>query len=323
MDDYNYINEKFTGVSTINDNMLISQLENNMKSFLDWGFVNIGGFINVIKPEANLYDNTPYQLIVVEDPNYTNGQIWQSTRKDWIWESGIVHNGYSPVSISGVVINGTNYALDNTTYKYYVDYNLSRIVFNSAIPTNSALSMNYSYRWVQVYKFDDANWWQEIQYNTDANKLHFENMNAGDFTMFSMNRIQLPAIIIETVPRSMSRPYRLGDKSLIVEQDLLLHVLAANRAERNNLIDIIRIQQDKVIWAYDTNKVVNNEVFPLSFNGSLNPNRKQYSELIRDVNYQWKTCMLQNIVISEVESFSQALSEATIRLTAEIIFDDL
>ena len=39
--------EKFTGVSSINDYLLLSNVENNLKTFLDWGFLNIGGFIKV------------------------------------------------------------------------------------------------------------------------------------------------------------------------------------------------------------------------------------------------------------------------------------
>ena len=103
----------------------------------------------------------------------------------------------------------------------------------------------------------------------------------------------------------------------------ILHILAKNRFDRNNLIDIIRLQQDKVIWLYDTNKVVNGEVYSFNFNGSLNSNRIQYDQLVKDPNYQWRTCRFKNIIVSEVESFSTALSEAKIRLTAEIIFGDI
>lgn len=317
-----HIDEKFSGITRIGENLLISHLENNLKSFLDWGFLNIGGFINVVKPEANLYNNEPYNLAVVDDPNFDSGCVWQPMRKDWVWESGISIGGTTPVLISGVTINNSFYNLTNTTYPYIVDYTNSRIIFEESINPES-LTMNFSYRWVQVYKFNDANWWQEIQYNTDANTSHFEQSSDGDFSIFSVNRVQLPTIVIETVPRGISRPYQLGNKSLIVEQDVILHILAKNRFDRNNLIDIIRLQQDKVIWLYDTNKVVNGEAYSFNFNGSLNSNRIQYDQLVKDPNYQWRTCRLKNIIVSEVESFSTTLSEAKIRLTAEIIFGDI
>ena len=37
---------KFNNIESLNDHQLINQLEENVKTFLDWGFLNIGGFIN-------------------------------------------------------------------------------------------------------------------------------------------------------------------------------------------------------------------------------------------------------------------------------------
>ena len=44
---------QFTGVTSIGEHLILSQIENNIKSFLDWGFLHIGGFINVTKPQMN------------------------------------------------------------------------------------------------------------------------------------------------------------------------------------------------------------------------------------------------------------------------------
>ena len=38
----------FNGVSKLGDNLLIDELEENIKAYLDWGFLNIGGYINVM-----------------------------------------------------------------------------------------------------------------------------------------------------------------------------------------------------------------------------------------------------------------------------------
>ena len=54
---YTYGNEKFSGVTSVGERLMLSQIENNIKSFLEWGFLHIGGFINVEKPNFNIYGN--------------------------------------------------------------------------------------------------------------------------------------------------------------------------------------------------------------------------------------------------------------------------
>lgn len=322
--------EKFTGVGSINDYLLISNIENNLKSFLDWGFLNIGGFINV-STGANTYNDNPSKLAIVSDPNYSDGQVWQTKHHDWVWESGIDFNGSSPTLISGVSVNGTPVATG-----YTVDYINSRIIFDSPISPSSTVEMNHSYRWVQVHKSSsNLVWWKQFQFDI-VNDLTQFNTNTGEYAVFSQNRVQLPSVIIETVPRGLSKPYQLGNKSLITEQDVILHIIANNPAHRNSILDIIRLQDDKVIWLYDTNQLISNGVMPFNFDGSLNGSALTYDKIVHDCTepdpvtgdiecddtYRWKTCHLKNFVVSEVES-RYHFEEAKIRITCEIIFDHI
>ena len=48
----------FNKVARLTENTLINELEENMKAFLDWGFLNIGGFVNVTIPSSGLYGGT-------------------------------------------------------------------------------------------------------------------------------------------------------------------------------------------------------------------------------------------------------------------------
>jgi hypothetical protein len=330
----------------------MSQIENNIKSFLDWGFLNIGGFINVQKGSNNIYGNPLAKLKPTEDPNFTTGQVWQPMRKDWIWEEGVQFSNcvtpplsspypseepiydpcpseyiqYSePTLISGIYINNTFYPPTTTgQYAYIIDYVHSRVIFNSPVSLSLDIQMEYSYRWVQVYNYDNAKWWQQLQYKTDANAVHFDQLSKGDFSILSTNRVQLPAIIIESVSRGLSRPFQLGDKSLVMKQELMLHIVAETMADRNMIIDVIRLQQDKVIRMYDTNTVVKNGVKPYLVNGTLNPDRLQYNLLISDELYPiygWRYCKLIDIFASDVESFSPFFSESNLKLTVELIFD--
>jgi len=309
--------EKFTGVNSINDYLLISNIENNIKSFLDWGFLNIGGFVNV-DSNANTYNNYPNKLAIVNDPNYSDGQVWQTKHHDWVWEDGISFGTASPTLISGISVDGS---VINST-DYILDYINSRVIFNTPVSANSEVLMNYSYRWVQVHRSSsNLVWWKQFQSDI-VNDLTQFNTNTGEYAIFNQNRIQLPSIIIETVPRGVSKPYQLGNKSLVTAQDLILHVVSNNAGHRNSIIDIIRLQDDKVIWLYDTNKLILDNVNSFNFDGSLNPNRLKYGEIVNNNDYRWKSCHLKDFVVSEVES-RYFFEEAKIRITAEIIFDDI
>ena len=312
---------KFYGVDNIGDSLLINQLEVNMKSFLDWGFLNTGGFVNIHRPVENIYDNALYNLYTVNDPNFTNGRVWQPARKDWVYETGLDIDNHQPIPISGIYINNTFYDTSTSgTYAYTIDYKNSRIIFNNRQTSNLSVQMSYSYRWVQVYNFADAGWWQQLQYNTNNNEAHQKTKDKGDFTIPASQRAQMPAVVIETVSRGTSDPFRIGDKSQRISQDFLFHIVANNYTDRNNIIDILRLQEDKVLSFYDLDKVVKYNKYWLNFDGTLNPSRLQYDSL-GSVNspYHWNTCRLKNMVISEVESLNADLFEANIRVTAEII----
>lgn len=353
---YNITNEKFSGVNNVGQHLLMSQIENNIKNFLEWGFVNIGAFINVSRPDINIYNNPLALLKPTEDPNFASGRVWQTMRKDWIWESDISYSqcvdeplpsglisyeapcpsgipieypcpeeniqSVSPILIDGVYIDNIFYPLNTTgQYSYKVDYINSRIIFNNPISLSKKVEMEYSYRWVQVYSYDAAKWWRQLQYQTDANSEHFNQINKGDFSILSTNRVQLPAIIIETISRGLSKPWRLGDKSLIIKQELMLHIVSETMADRNKIIDILRLQQDKFIDMYDTNLVIKYGIQPFLIDGTLNPNRLQYNQLVSCNTFKWIRGRLIDIFAADVESFSPFFSESNVKITVEIIFD--
>lgn len=318
--------EKFSGIGSINDYLLISNIENNMKSFLDWGFLNIGGFVNV-NSTANSSSTDPNKLAYVNDPNYSDGQVWQTRHQDWVYES---IDDYSPTIANSITVDGV------AAPSHTLDFMNSRVIFDTAISLTSDVRMDYAYRWVQVHKSSsNLVWWKQFQSDIVNDPTQFSE-NTGEYAIFNQNRVQMPSVIIETVPKGTSKPYQLGNKSLISQQDLILHVIANNAAHRNSIIDIIRLQEDKVIWLYDTKKLATNGVLPFSFDGSLNSARLSYNDLIMDCTdpdpvtgeitcddtYRWKTCYLKDFIVSEVES-RYFFEEAKIRVTAEIIFDTL
>lgn len=311
-------------------NFVSNQLEYNLKDFIDYGLLAAGGYINVKKNVNNIHGNSPDRLYPVKDPNYKDGQVWQTMRKNWVYETGVgglysfsggVASQGAPVTISGITLNNTGLIPNGAigTYAHSKDYVNGRIIFDTKIPMTTNLRLSYTYKWVQVYTYSEAEWWQEIQYATDENGKHQRSKDKGDFFVDPKNRVQLPAVVLEVVPRSSSTPYRLGDQSMILDQDILIHVVADNYYDRNNICDIIRLQEDRIIKLYDINIVAKSGVSIYNIDGTLNTSRLQYNTLVNNDTYYYNHCRLKNMVVSSVESPNPDLYESTIRTTAEII----
>jgi len=314
----------FMGVENFGSTLILNELENNYKSFLDWGFINIGAFTNVSIPTQNISSFNLHILKTTEDNNQTNKTVWQSARKDWIYESGISYSGVSPILVSGVYVNSTFYPgpTGNNTLGYRINYPEGKIIFNKPVPPSSVVQAEYSYKNVQIYKMEEFPYWKQIQYNSLENKAGLSLSDKGDFAISSEHRVQLPAIIIEPVARSDSRPFRLGDKSLIIQQDLLLHVLSDQPRDKNNIIDIIRIQEDREIWLYNTNQIIKSGIYPLNFNGSKNINGQNYYNIVNNDSYRWLKCRITDVTISDINFTNIRMYGAVIRVSNEIIFTD-
>jgi len=313
---------KFMGVNSLGQTLIINELENNLKSFLDWGFLNAGGFTNIEKPTVNIDNFNLHILKPTQDKSRTNNTVWQTPRKDWIYESGVNYSGVYPINISGVYVNNTFYPAPtgSGSITYKLNYPEGKVIFNSAIPSGSLVEMEYSYRNIQVYKMEEFPYWKEIQQKSLENKTGFALSDKGDFSIGSEHRVQLPAVIIETIASSNSKPFRLGDKSLIIDQDILLHILSDNSHDKNNIVDILRLQEDRVIWLYKTDNVVKSGVYPLKYDGSKNINGQNYNLLVNNDDYKWIRCQFMKVNISDIMFTNIRMYGAVVRLTNQIIF---
>jgi hypothetical protein len=309
----------FNNVSNIGENQLINQLETNLKHFLDWGFLNIGGFININIPTSGLYGGSFSSLKSVSQPGYRMGQVWQTFKKDWVWESGITYNNYQPILFSGLYINNTFYPgpTGNNIISYTINYPMGQIIFNSPLSATSNIQANYAYRWCQVYKNSSDSQWKELQELTYKPVPQINQANSGEYAIGASHRVQMPAIVIEPISRSYSQPWQLGSYDFAVDQDILLHVFTENAIDNNKIIDIIRLQKNKTIILYDINKVVNSGTYPLTYNGSLNPNGLCYTDLLE--NYRWNLCYFKEISVLNMESANKNLYWCTLRLTTQVI----
>lgn len=318
----------FQNVTHYTEDLFLNELALNMKIWLDWAFLRIGAWYDIDAASSGAYGQSFSQLRPVVDRAYPTGagttKVWQGIRKDWCWESGVNYTdpdgiGHDPYGASGVIVDGSSVASSD----YLVNYPLGRIIFDTAQDTGSAIYANYSFRDVQVYRADDAPWWFQLQNRTfRPDDIQWYNTPAGrgEFGIGAQHRVQLPAIVIEPVPRGRGRGYELGSSSLELKRDVLYHILAEDVYTRNKLADILQVQQDNTIWMFNSLDVTKSGDWPLDYQGEKLYNIT-YPDLVADITgHQWKKCYFADSIISEVESLHHNLHEGTVRITHEIVF---
>lgn len=309
-------NTLFKGVSNIGDDFFLNILESNFKMYLDWSFLNIGSWFDVYANDQTIYGlNAHCSLLPVHDPSYTDGQVWQGIRKDWVWENNFNYKNNVPLSITN--INVDNNIIPKTS-NFIVNYPLGRIIFDNPINITSSVILEYSYRFIQTHRSSDSPWFNILQYGSynTANQDIQQHEN-GEWSIGGNHRIQLPAIVIEAVPRSRSMPYELGSDSLIMEQDVAFYILAENKNDRNKLLDIIRLQQDSVIYLFNTNTLAQDDNYPLDINGDLKINPLMYPDIVN--KYKWRKCWIKNVNLFEMDSPNPNFHKGMARATLEII----
>lgn len=295
----------FKNVESIGKRYTLSNLEDNIKSFLDWSFINIGGFINVEISTSGL-DNTQYhQLNLVEDPSNTNHTVWEAAKKDWVYETGVDYIGSSPIEISGVYLND-NFLVAPTgygNYTYSLDYKNGRVLFDNPVNKTSKVELEYSYRHIQTYKSSET---RILEINQES---------------LSLNRVEPPAILIEMIERTSQKPWELGNSKNIFYQDILLHILARNPTERTNISNILMLQKDKFIYLYDLSKIIEDGVYPIDYKGSINSSRLNYNLIFKNTNYIDKKAFIKDSNITEFNLIGNDIYHNIVRWTIEIFPD--
>jgi hypothetical protein len=309
---------RFKHVNNISDDFFLNILETNFKSFFDWAFLCVGSWFDVNINDYNFYSSNVEhsKLLPVVDESYIDGQVWQSIRKDWIWETGVMFNNTTPIGISGIYID-EHFVLNNGL-SYSINYPEGRILFNEPKSLSSNIKLNYSYRNIQTYRASDSPWYGIIQYKSfDTSNPDIIKTDSGDWSIGGNHRIQLPAIVIESVARSRSKPYELGSNDLVIEQDIEFYVLAETKNERNKILDILRLQQDLVFWLYDTNELAKNNKYPLDHTGNLKIDSIMYPDIVD--NYRWRKAWIKQVNLYEIDSVSTNFHQGMARATVEII----
>lgn len=322
----NYLNLK--GFESISDSTLGNEIQDNIIEFLDWGLLQKGNYQNVTLNELSPNGQDYSKLRPSSNPNYPSGLAWEGFRKNWVWQSGISYTP-SPIvgtnntipGISGIYVNNTFYPSDTSgTYAHKVDYYNGRIIFNSPVSSGNIVKAEYSYKYINIMYANSLPWLREIQYKTLDFPLSFNTASKGDFNLPAENRIQLPAIAVEVVPRRTLVGYQLGGGQY-VNTDVLFHCLAEDEYTRNKLIDIISLQNEKVIHMFNSNSIANSGDFPLDYMGIPVSGALRYPDLLNK-HFRGKA-RFKNSSIQAMELINSNFYAGIVRMTLETIEDNI
>ena len=317
-----YLNLK--GFNNVFDTTLNNELQDNIVEFLDWALLQKGNYQNVSLNELSP-NNEDYSLLRMSTvTSYPSGTVWEGFRQNWVWQSGvsynpapIVGNNSSKPGISGVYVNNQFYPSNtNGQYAHKIDYFNGRIIFNSGLPALSKVQVEYSYKYINIIYADSLPWIREIQYRTLDLPVNFNNKSNGNFNIPPENRVQLPVIAVEIVPRRNLRGYQLGGGQY-VETDILFHCLAEDEFTRNKLIDIVSLQNEKTIKMFDSNMIGNSGAFPLDYMGVPVSGALRYPDLIE--NYYRGSVRLKNSTVQGMDLINSNFYAGIVRMTAETI----
>ena len=312
----------FRGVPSIGDSQPTEKIKIGLINYFNWSFLQVGAYFNVNIPQSGAYGGDESRLRPVNSPYYTDGQVWESFRKDWVWESGVSQTT-KPIQVSGVFVD--NVFKPTSGVDFNLDYINGQVVFNTAVATTATVRAEYSPRWVHIYDGNDIPWVRETQFEShriDADS--FLNMASGGLSQLSQTRMQLPAIVVEMVEGRYT-PYQLGLGHYSLN-DAIFHVIAEDGNTVDKLADIVAKQgageSGKSIFIFDPDLLAISGTFPLNFQGSITSGAKTFPQLVVPVEeggFRWKKLRMFDSVKQKTTKVSQNLYVKPVRMTTEVI----
>lgn len=292
----------------------------NIVAFFDYGLIEKSGFVNIQRSNSGVFGGLDYRLRLSRDPRYTDGQVWQGFRKNWVWESGLgalTNTDQTYPGVSGVYVNSTFYPSSTTgTYSHYIDHRNGTVIFNTAIATTSTVECDYSYKYVNVMKANGMPWFLQIHKDSERSDNSNFTSGSGEWGFLPEAKVQLPAIGVEMVNGSEMTPYQLGGGQYI-RLNLMAHCVADDSYTRDKLVDIVLMQKERSFYMMDLDSVCNNEKIPLDYRGVPISGALIYPDLVS--SYQGRILRFKDCVIDSSYSLNSNVHVGTVKITTEMI----
>jgi len=283
----------FKGVSRIFRDNLSENLLGGTLEFCKWAALEVGGYQNIPLELSGIYGGNRSQLRPAYDPRYTNGQVWEGFRSDWVWESGVSCTP-PPIPISGVYINNSFHPVSGTDY--YIDYPNGRVIFNSAISTSAVVKTSFSHRTVNFISSDNIPISDILFGSYHVENTDFLTAASGSRSQLGDLKRQLPLVALQINTGKNYEPYEIGGGQYVVTNGTF-YVLAESEPDKTALVDLITLQNEKTYWIPNFAQIKDSGVFPYNYNyrGELVDSPIEYPNLID--NYQWRKVRLEDIAV--------------------------
>jgi len=267
------------------DFKLKSLLKLNFKFFVDMHMLREGAFMN-IPSGAQFYDGSDMSLLLPDTVSdntlggVSDGQVWQSPFREWVYESGVPLDGTRvvdpPIVASGLLIEGTFRGPGDPEFGHTIDFTNGRVIFNSPQPLTLQVNAAFSAREVRTTFEHQFN--QQYQVSVLENTYKSNPLTSNELVYPSGLLYPFPAVFLEVTDRSFDA-YEIGNRSLIIKDTLRLHVWALDDMERDNIVDILTAQMRKSVPMIDFN------LAPLPLSGlfnTLSPEYVPYQDMLRN-----------------------------------------
>ena len=314
--------QKLKGITDVFEYTLNNDIQDGLLEYFDWALLDIGNYFNSTLGETGPNGEDYSKLRSSSNDQYTNGQVWEGFRKNWVWQSGV---DYSPAplvgtnntkpGVSGVYVDDNFYP--NTTtgdYAHTIDHFNGRVIFDTAIPTGSKVQAEHSYKWINVVYANSVPWLREIQTNTTEPTSNFFDRDKGSWDIPPESRLQLPAIAIEVVASRRFKAYALGGGQWVYT-DVIFHCLAEDEITRNKLVDIVSMQSDKNIPLFNSNKINASGDYPLDYQGVPVSGALRYPELVE--KHPEGRIRLTNAIVQDMVTVDSDIFGGIVRFTTE------
>ncbi len=311
------------GTNAFGDYQFSEQIEANVMSYLDWGLLTIGGYFNISIPASGAYGGDQSRLRMAVDPNYTNGQVWESFRSNWVWESGVNIKGAwseQPLQASGVTVNSTFHHKSVVgAFSHTLNFPNGRVVFNTAIATSSTVQTTFSYRWTLIRSTHSQEFRQLMFGSMRVDDDNFLQTGSGNWSQHPSTRVQMPAVFVEVMGNREFTGLQLGGGQIIT-QDVVFHIFCENKWDRDKLVDIIANQNRTAIHLFDLKGIADASRFPLDALGSISSGALTYPDLITD--YLWRKAFIIDANVQNVVS-TLPLHRGQVRWSLEVDMPDI
>jgi hypothetical protein len=293
------------GFTSLGESTISNDVIENLISYFDWHMLQQGNSIEIGLAETGVYGADDSRLRMVDDPRYTDGQIWATSRPNIVWESG---------APSGVYVNSTFYSTPGSgAYSHFIDHIHGVVHFDTAISTSAVVKMPHTYKYVTVTRANGLPWFKEIQQNAESSTDDFVN-SSGAFQAMPENRQALPLIGFELAGKRM-KPYQLGGGQTVCT-DYYAHIVTEDIYTRDMLIDTLVYQADQSFQMYDINEVAASGHFPLDYRGVPASGAKTFPELVSA--HPGRVLYVEDAKLDSTYPLGN-LYVASVKLTTEVI----